>query len=116
MYKNNRGIGPVTVLIAATVGLSSASIIAGESYPDASPSVSVRTYAGGHTPERLQRLRSTCHRNRVTWSGGIARRGPDRISPRPIRTRWQRAGESRILCAGGNTFSQRRVADQPWLR
>jgi hypothetical protein len=116
MYKNNHGICPVTVLVAATLALSSASVIADEPYPEAVPSLSVRTYAGGYSPETLRRLRSTCHRYRVTWSGGIARRGPDRISPRPIRTRWQREGESRILCAGGNSFSQRRVADQPWLR
>jgi hypothetical protein len=117
MYKkNNHGICPVTVLVAATLGLSSASVTAGESYPGAPPSVSVRTYAGGYDSDTLRRLRSTCHRYRVTWSGGIARRGPDRISPRPIRTRWQRAGDPRILCAGGDTFSQRRVADQPWLR
>lgn len=116
MYKNNHGICPVTVVIAATLGLNSASATGGEWYPDASPSISVRTYADGYDSDTLQRLRSTCHRYRVTWSGGIARRGPDRISPRPVRTRWQRAGETRILCAGGNTFSQRRVADQPWLR
>jgi len=116
MYENNQNIGLLTVLVAATLGLTSTGVIAGESRRDASPSLSVRTYAGGYDLDTLQRLRSTCRRYRVTWSGGIARRGPDRISPRPIRTRWQGEAENPILCAGGNTFSQRPVADQPWVR
>jgi hypothetical protein len=61
-------------------------------------------------------LFSDCTRNRVIWSGGIARRGPDRISPRPIRSRWQGADESRIYCSGGNPFTQMRVADEIWIR
>ena len=59
---------------------------------------------------------SDCHRYRVIWSGGIARRGPDRISPRPTRSRWQGSDEPRIYCGGGSPFSQKEVADEPWIR
>ena len=59
---------------------------------------------------------SGCQRHTVVWSGGIARRGPDRIRPRPVRSRWQTADQDRIFCTDGDPFQRRRVADQPWIR
>ena len=64
----------------------------------------------------VKTVHSDCHRNRVIWSGGIARRGPDRISPRPTRSRWQGSDEPRIYCGDGSPFSQKEVADEPWIR
>ena len=71
--------------------------------------------AGDYLPAATYRsakiAHSDCHRNRVVWSGGVARRGPDRIRPRPVRSRWQGADENRIFCPGGNSFSRKRVAE-----
>ena len=59
---------------------------------------------------------SDCQRYTVVWSGGVARRGPDRIRPRPVRSRWQGADDNRIFCTGGDSFRQKRVSDEPWIR
>lgn len=64
----------------------------------------------------LQLARSGCRRYGVFWSGGIARRSPDRISPRPVRTRWQAADDERITCSAEDAFLQRRLTEQPWVR
>lgn len=66
--------------------------------------------------ETVQAQSSKCRRNGVVWSGGTASRFSDRISPRPVRSRWDRAADSRIGCAGGDAFKRYRVADQPWIR
>ena len=60
---------------------------------------------------------SDCQRQRVVWSGGVARRGPDRIAPRPIRSRRQSRDESRLRCPDrGNVFHKKRVSDHPEIR
>lgn len=66
--------------------------------------------------EVLQVLNSKCRRNGVVWSGGVARRFPDRISPRPIRSRWDRDSDSGVHCSGVDAFEQLRVSDQPMIR
>ena len=66
--------------------------------------------------EVVQVLRSNCRRYGVVWSGGIASRFSDRISPRPIRSRWERDSDNRILCTNVDWFKQYRVSDQPMLR
>jgi len=63
-----------------------------------------------------QAVYSDCRRHTVVWSGGVARRGPDRIRPRPVRSRWQSADDNRIFCTGGDSFRQKRVSDEPWIR
>ena len=64
----------------------------------------------------VEAVYSGCQRHTVVWSGGIARRGPDRIRPRTVRSRWQGADYDRIFCSGGDPFQRKRVADQPWIR
>ena len=64
----------------------------------------------------VQAVYSDCQRHTVIWSGGVARRGPDRIRPRPVRSRWQSADDNRIFCSGGDPFRRKRVSDQPWIR
>ena len=66
--------------------------------------------------EVAQALSSKCRRNGVVWSGGVASRFPDRISPRPIRSRWDRAEDKSIRCTDVDAFKQRRVSDQPLIR
>lgn len=52
--------------------------------------------------EELRTLAAAyCQRNRVVWSGGHALRGPDRLRPRPIRSKWQSQTESRLRCPEG---------------
>jgi hypothetical protein len=116
MNKKNDQVIPLALLLSAISGCVCAgdiprkvqgnqeSIVVASEYPASNPYHSVITEHSG------------CQRNRVIWSGGIARRGPDRISPQPIRSRWQGTGESRIYCRDGNAFSQTRVADEPWIR
>ena len=66
--------------------------------------------------EAVRSLGSKCRRNGVVWSGGVASRFSDRISPRPVRSRWDRAGDSSIRCAGVDAFKQHRVSDQPMFQ
>lgn len=74
-------------------------------------------YTGRRTPyNSVQAVYSDCRRHTVVWSGGVARRGPDRIRPRPVRSRWQSADDNRIFCTGGDPFRQKRVSDEPWIR
>ncbi len=52
--------------------------------------------------EELRTLAAAyCQRNRVVWSGGHALRGPDRLRPRPIRSKWHSQTESRLRCPEG---------------
>lgn len=60
--------------------------------------------------------RVKCRRNGVVWSGGIASRFPDRISPRPVRSRWDRKADSRVGCDEADVFKRYRVSEQPWIR
>ncbi len=59
-----------------------------------------------------------CLRNRVVWSGGIALRGPNRLHPAPVRTKWQTRGESRIRCplSATSTKLRHRAAATPRVR
>jgi hypothetical protein len=66
--------------------------------------------------ELVQVLRSNCRRYGVVWSGGVALRFSDRISPRPIRSRWERDSGNRILCTDVDWSRQYRVSDQPMIR
>jgi hypothetical protein len=66
--------------------------------------------------EVLQILNSKCRRNTVVWSGGIALRFSDRISPRPTRSRWDRDPVDPVHCKEVDAFKQLRVADQPMIR
>ena len=73
-------------------------------------------YTGRARYNSVQAVYSDCKRHTVIWSGGVARRGPDRIRPRPVRSRWQGADDKRIFCTGGDPFRQKRVSDEPWIR
>lgn len=64
----------------------------------------------------VRSLGSKCRRNGVVWSGGIASRFSDRISPRPVRSRWDRDGDNSIRCTGVDAFRQHRVSDQPLIK
>ena len=66
--------------------------------------------------EVVQVLRSNCRRYGVIWSGGIALRFSDRISPRPIRSRWDRDSDEGIVCADSDWYNQYRLSDQPMIR
>ena len=66
--------------------------------------------------DAVRSLGSKCRRNGVVWSGGVASRFSDRISPRPVRSRWDRDGDSSIRCAGVDAFKQPRVSDQPLIQ
>jgi len=66
--------------------------------------------------EVVHALGSKCRRNGVVWSGGVASRFSDRISPRPVRTRWDRDVDNSIRCTGVDAFKQHRVSDQPLIR
>lgn len=66
--------------------------------------------------EVIQTLTSKCRRYGVVWSGGVALRFSDRISPRPVRTRWDRDRVEPVHCEEVDAFKQLRVADQPMIR
>ena len=66
--------------------------------------------------EVIQVLRSNCRRYGVVWSGGIALRFSDRISPRPIRSRWDSDSDDHILCTDVDWSKQYRLSDQPMIR
>ena len=65
--------------------------------------------------EVVRSLGSKCRRNGVVWSGGVASRFSDRISPRPVRSRWDRDTDNSIRCVGVDAFKQHRVSDQPLI-
>lgn len=60
--------------------------------------------------------RSLCRRYRIVWSGGVPRRGPDRIGPRQFRTKWQTGKEPFVQCRSDNAFRGVRVSDEPSIR
>jgi hypothetical protein len=107
---------PLAVLLSAISGF----VGAGEIPREGQGTQAAAAVAGeipGRTPyHSVKTVYSDCQRRRVIWSGGVARRGPDRIRPRPVRSRWQGADDNRIFCTGGDPFSRKRVADEPWIR
>ena len=107
---------PLAVMLSAISGF----VCAGEIPRQGQVTQSAAAVAGetpGRTPyQSVKSVYSDCQRRRVVWSGGVARRGPDRIRPRPVRSRWQSADDNRIFCTGGNPFSRKRVSEEPWIR
>ena len=61
-------------------------------------------------------LHSKCRRHGVVWSSGVASRFSDRISPRPVRSRWDNVEDDRIRCKGVDEFKRLRVSDQPSIK
>jgi hypothetical protein len=116
MNKKNNPVIPLALLLSAISGVVCAVDIPRKAQGNQEFTVAASEYLTRTPYHSVKTVYSDCHRNRVIWSGGIARRGPDRIGPRPIRSRWQGTDESRIYCSGGNPFSQKRVADEPWIR
>ncbi len=117
MQKTGRSYQPLAVLLAATLGFLTASCPADEPPgTDGSYAALIVIHPAGTSTGKYARGRSDCRRYGVIWSGGAALRRPGRISPRPVRSRWQAGGESRIRCAEGGAFERRYVADQPWIR
>ncbi len=107
----------LTAVLLATQAALMAPASADES-PDTgvSPAALIVIHPADTNTGKFTREKSACRRYGVIWSGGAALRRPDRISPRPARSRWQGAGESRIRCADGDAFRQSQVADSPWIR
>ena len=107
---------PLAVMLSAISGF----VCAGEIPRQGQVTQSAAAVAGetpGRTPyQSVKSVYSDCQRRRVVWSGGVARRGPDRIRPRPVRSRWQSADDNRIFCTGGNPFSRKWVSEEPWIR
>ena len=116
MNKKNNCICLAALLLMAHSGFVSFAAAAGERPDRARFDVAMIVIDKSTVHDNEQAIRSDCRRSGVVWSGGVARRGPDRISPRPVRSRWQRGDVSPIYCTGGKPFSQQRVADQSWIR
>ena len=106
----------LAVLLSAISGFVLAGEIPGEEQGTQTAVGMAGEIAGRTSYNSVKSAYSGCQRHTVVWSGGIARRGPDRIRPRPVRSRWQGADANRIFCAGGDPFRQKRVADEPWIR
>ena len=116
MNKKNDPVVPLALLLSAISGCVCAGDILHKVQGNQEFTVVASEYLTRTPYPSVKTVYSDCHRNRVIRSGGIARRGPDRIGPRPIRSRWQGTDESRIYCSGGNPFSKKKVADEPWIR
>ena len=117
MQNNKKYRYSVTVFLVTSLLLLSCNTGAREQSTGSAMEIpSAAKYATGVSTGIPEREYSDCRRHRVVWSGGVAVRGRDRISPRPVRSRWQRAGQSRIRCTGGESFDRIQVADQPWVR
>ena len=114
---NNQGLSRFyTVVCSAMLGAICTGAYAGDAVNHELNDTSTDSR---YTPARyevLQMLTSKCRRYGVVWSGGVASRFSDRISPRPIRSRWDREAENRIRCPEVDAFNQRRVSDQPMTR
>ena len=113
----NKGLTIFTALVCtAMLGVPGAGAYASDSVNTESRNVSADSR---HTHTRykvVQAPGSKCRRNGVVWSGGVASRFSDRISPRPVRGRWDRDADNRIGCANVDAFKRYRVSDQPWIR
>jgi hypothetical protein len=107
----------LTAMLLAAQAVLLVPASAGEA-PDtgASSAALIVMHRDGTNTGKFTREAPACRRYGVIWSGGIALRRPDRISPRPVRSRWQGAGENRIRCKDGGAFRQPQVADSPWIR
>ena len=59
-----------------------------------------------------------CQRHRIIWSGGVALRGPARVPPRPVRSKWDTAEQSRVRCPPQprGVFEKHRVSADPEIR
>lgn len=107
----------LTTLLLAMQGIPIAPGSAGEAPAVDASSVALIMFHPGVSDDAVYALEGrACRRYGVVWSGGVALRRPDPVSPRPLRSRWQGAGVDRIRCADGGAFSKPRVADQPWIR
>ena len=106
----------LTLFLSAIFGFVWAGEIPREGQGEQAAAAEAGESPGRAPNHNMKPVYAGCQRNTVVWSGGIARRGPDRIRPRPVRSRWQTADENRIFCTGGNPFRQKRVSDEPWIR
>ena len=115
MFDNNNHFFN-TLACSAILGVICTGANAGDSYNDGYIDQSADNRYRQPRHEVVEMLRSKCRRNGVVWSGGVASRFSGRISPRPVRSRWQHDGDSRIRCTGVDAFRQQRVSDQPFMR
>ena len=106
----------LAVLSSAMSGVLQAGENPRQGQAEQAATVEAGDYSGRSPYHSVKTVYSDCQRRGVVWSGGVAQRGPDRIRPRPVRSRWQGADEKQIFCMGGDPFSRKRVADQPWIR
>ena len=105
-----------TLVCSAIIGVAGTGAYASDSVSTESREIFTDS-AHTHTRYKVaQAHRSKCRRNGVVWSGGIASRFSDRISPRPVRSRWDREADSSVGCADVNAFKRYRVSEQPWIR
>ena len=116
MTKKNNAAILLALLVSSISGIVCAGDMQRKVQGNQKSTVVTSEYLPRTPHHSVKTVHSDCHRNRVIWSGGIARRGPDRIGPRPTRSRWQGTDERRIYCRGGSPFSQKEVADEPWIR
>ena len=115
--KKNIGLPFLPALVcSALLSEISAGAYASDSVYAESRDVSVESHHTHARHEVTQPQISKCRRNGVVWSGGVASRFSDRISPRPIRSRWDRVGGNSIRCVGVDAFKQHRVSDLPLVR
>jgi len=114
---NNNDLAFFSTLVCSVIlGVISDGAYAGDSV-NAMPRDSFADRRDTHPRyEVAQAQNSKCHRNGVVWSGGVASRFSDRISPRPIRSRWDRDVDKSIRCKSVDAFKQHRVSDQPLVR
>jgi hypothetical protein len=106
----------LAVAVPTTFGLLMARGVSGEGYDQRKEAAEFGESQGYSASRAVKAVYSDCRRHGVVWSGGIALRQPDRIGPRPVRSRWQDSKDSRIFCTEGDPFTQKRVADTPWVR
>ena len=116
MTKKNNAVILLALLLSTISGIVCAGDMPRKVQGNQKSTVVTSEYLPRTPHHSVKTVNSDCHRNRVIWSGGIARRGPDRIGPRPTRSRWQGTDKRRIYCGGGSPFSQKEVADEPWIR
>jgi len=106
----------LAMAVPATFGLLMAGGVSGKDYEQREEAADFGEPQGYSASRTVKTVYSDCRRYGVVWSGGVALRRPDRISPRPVRSRWQDGEDSRIFCTVGDPFAQKRVADTPWVR
>ena len=113
----NKGLTTFTALVCtAALGVPGAGAYAGDSVGTGSRNVFADSRHNHTRYEVAQAQSSKCRRHGGVWSGGVASRFADRIRPRPVRSRWDRAADKRIGCADVDAFKRYRVSDQPLIR